>query len=84
MGRGNACYGPGKRWLPEGCFWCARVAQLAVRGGASRKMEGNRGGMILKSFSGGYESWVDAYWPIGLISFGIACILWLGLFNPLQ
>jgi len=28
------------------------------------------------------SSWVDRYWWLFLIAFGIACVLWLALFHP--
>lgn len=38
--------------------------------------------MAVASFSGGKETRVDAWWPLGLIAFGIACILFVALYNP--
>jgi hypothetical protein len=28
--------------------------------------------------------WIDRYWWIFVIAFGVACVLWLDLFHPLS
>jgi hypothetical protein len=28
------------------------------------------------------DSWLDRWWPLLVISFGVSCVLWLALFHP--
>jgi hypothetical protein len=28
------------------------------------------------------DSWLDRWWPLLVILFGVSCVLWLALFHP--
>jgi hypothetical protein len=34
------------------------------------------------SMSSPRDSWLDRWWPLLVISFGVSCVLWLALFHP--